>query len=50
MLDFDIILQDIGEFGRYQKLLLIFVVLPATLPGGFHGFSQVMNCSTQLEN
>ncbi|GAV03966.1 hypothetical protein RvY_14319 [Ramazzottius varieornatus] len=41
MIDFDEILLEVGQFGRYQKLLLVFVVLPATLPGGFHGFSQI---------
>jgi hypothetical protein len=41
-MDFDEILKDVGEFGRYQQLLLIFIILPACLPGAFHGFSQVL--------
>ncbi|GAV03917.1 hypothetical protein RvY_14281 [Ramazzottius varieornatus] len=42
-MDFDDILQDIGEFGRYQQLLLIIVILPSLIPGGFHGFSQIFS-------
>ncbi|OQV25356.1 Carcinine [Hypsibius exemplaris] len=45
-MDFDVILGDVGEFGRYQKLLLVFVILPACLPGGFHGFSQIFSVAT----
>ncbi|XP_055328148.1 beta-alanine transporter-like [Paramacrobiotus metropolitanus] len=45
-MDFDVILKDIGEFGRYQKLLFVFVILPACLPGGFHGFSQLFSVGT----
>ncbi|CAK9290217.1 unnamed protein product [Gordionus sp. m RMFG-2023] len=38
MLDFDDILPELGSFGRYQKLLITFICLPATLPCSFFGF------------
>lgn len=40
-LDFDEILSDIGEFGRYQKLVLWFILLPGVFPCGFHAYSQL---------
>ncbi|XP_055333871.1 beta-alanine transporter-like [Paramacrobiotus metropolitanus] len=45
-MDFDVILRDVGEFGRYQILLLIFVIIPACVPGGMHSFSQLFLVAT----
>lgn len=40
-MDFDAILDDVGSFGRYQKLVIYLVVLPAVLPCGFHAYVQL---------
>lgn len=40
-LDLDDLLPVIGEFGRYQKLLLWFICLPACIPCGFCAFNQL---------
>ncbi|XP_008178363.1 carcinine transporter [Acyrthosiphon pisum] len=39
--DLDEVLPIIGEFGRYQKLLLWLVCLPACIPCGFGAFNQL---------
>jgi hypothetical protein len=39
--DLDELLPLIGEFGKYQKLLLWFICLPACIPCGFCAFNQV---------
>ncbi|GAU93441.1 hypothetical protein RvY_05380 [Ramazzottius varieornatus] len=39
--DFDRFLSSVNSFGKYHKLVLAFVFLPAVLPGSFHGFNQV---------
>ncbi|KAJ6648260.1 Carcinine transporter [Pseudolycoriella hygida] len=39
--DLDDLLPIIGEFGRYQKLLLWFICLPACIPCGFCAFNQL---------
>ncbi|XP_050433581.1 carcinine transporter [Adelges cooleyi] len=39
--DLDEVLPIVGEFGRYQKLLLWFVCLPACIPCGFGAFNQL---------
>lgn len=39
--DVDDLLPQIGEFGRYQKLLIWFVCLPACIPCGFGAFNQL---------
>ncbi|XP_057379735.1 carcinine transporter-like [Daphnia carinata] len=39
--DFDDLLPYVGEFGRYQKLLVWLVCLPACIPCGFHAFNQL---------
>lgn len=33
--------ENIGEFGRYQKLVLWFVLLPGVFPCGFHAYNQL---------
>lgn len=40
-MDLDEVLPIIGEFGRYQKLLLWLVCLPACIPCGFGAFNQL---------
>jgi hypothetical protein len=40
-MDLDDLLPQVGEFGRYQKLLMWFVCLPACIPCGFCAFNQL---------
>lgn len=40
-MDLDNLLPDIGDFGRYQKLLLWLICLPACIPCGFCAFNQL---------
>lgn len=44
--DLDDLLPIVGEFGRYQRLLLWFVCLPACLPCGFCAFNQLFMTDT----
>lgn len=37
----DDLLPVLGEFGRYQKLLLWLICLPACIPCGFCAFNQL---------
>ena len=39
--DFDDLLPHVGEFGRFQKILVWLVCLPACIPCGFHAFNQL---------
>lgn len=39
--DLDDLLPEVGEFGRYQKLLICLVCLPACVPCGFSAFNQL---------
>ena len=40
-MDFDNILPDVGEYGKYQKLMVWFVLLPGMIPCGFHAYNQL---------
>uniref|UniRef100_A0AAR5P5L2 Major facilitator superfamily (MFS) profile domain-containing protein n=4 Tax=Dendroctonus ponderosae TaxID=77166 RepID=A0AAR5P5L2_DENPD len=40
-MDLDDILPQIGEFGKYQKLMLWLICLPACFPCGFGAFNQL---------
>ncbi|KAF4524309.1 hypothetical protein B566_EDAN005365 [Ephemera danica] len=40
-MDLDDLLPHVGEFGRYQKLLIWLVCLPACIPCGFCAFNQL---------
>ncbi|XP_063925688.1 beta-alanine transporter [Zophobas morio] len=40
-MDLDDVLPEVGEFGRYQKLVLWFILLPGVFPCGFHAYNQL---------
>ncbi|XP_012279081.1 carcinine transporter isoform X2 [Orussus abietinus] len=40
-IDFDEVLQHVGEKGRYQNIMYYLLCIPATLPAAFLAFSQV---------
>lgn len=40
-IDFDEVLQHIGERGRYQQIMYYLLCIPATIPAAFLAFSQV---------
>lgn len=40
-MDLDELLPHVGEFGRYQKLMLWLICLPACIPCGFGAFNQL---------
>lgn len=44
-MDLDSILPSVGEFGKYQKLVIWFILLPAVFPCGFHAYNQIFMAS-----
>lgn len=40
-MDFDDILPLVGEFDTYQKLMILLVMLPGTIPCGFNAYNQL---------
>jgi MFS transporter, OCT family, solute carrier family 22 (organic cation transporter), member 4/5 len=44
--DLDELLPAIDEFGKYQKMLLWFICLPACIPCGFCAFNQLFMADT----
>ncbi|OQV14655.1 Carcinine [Hypsibius exemplaris] len=49
-MDFDDILQMIGPFGRYQKLVIFLVLLPALLPDGILVLNSVFMAATPADH
>ena len=47
-MDFDDLLAHVGSFGRYQKIVLLLVLFPATLPCGFFSWNQVKPSNISL--
>lgn len=39
--DFDAVQDVVGGFGKFQKLVVFFVIVPALLPTGFFAFNVV---------
>lgn len=49
--DFDDVLEQVGSFGKYQKLVIFLVFLPALLPDGvlvLNGVSSSINLHSQI--
>ncbi|XP_037077485.1 carcinine transporter-like [Pollicipes pollicipes] len=46
MIDFDNVLLEIGERGRYQQIMYLLLCIPATIPAAFVAFNQVFISGT----
>ncbi|OQV14605.1 Carcinine [Hypsibius exemplaris] len=40
-IDFDDVLRDIGQYGRYQKIIMWSCLFPLCIPSGIHWFNQI---------
>ncbi|XP_055328916.1 beta-alanine transporter-like [Paramacrobiotus metropolitanus] len=47
--NYDAILDEIGGFGIYQKLILFLVLIPAIIPNGFYNYNIVFMSATPAE-
>ncbi|XP_030383145.1 carcinine transporter [Scaptodrosophila lebanonensis] len=47
--DLDDLLPTIGEFGKYQKLLVFGICLPACIPCGFCAFNQIFMADVPID-
>ncbi|CAH1998605.1 unnamed protein product [Acanthoscelides obtectus] len=45
-MDLDEVLPCVGEYGKYQKLVLWFILLPGVFPCGFHAYNQLFMAAT----
>ncbi|CAH0546488.1 unnamed protein product [Brassicogethes aeneus] len=45
-MNLDDVLPTVGEFGKYQKLVLWFILLPGVFPCGFHAYNQLFMAAT----
>ncbi|XP_055328795.1 beta-alanine transporter-like [Paramacrobiotus metropolitanus] len=50
IVDFDDILEEVGSFGKYQKLLIFLVFLPALLPDGVLVLNAVFMAATPADH
>jgi hypothetical protein len=39
--DFDDVLRDIGDYGKYQKIVMWTLLFPLCIPSGIHWFNQI---------
>ena len=46
MIDFDDVLLEIGQMGRYQLGMYLLLCIPATMPAAFIAFQQVFLVAT----
>lgn len=42
MLDFDHVLLEVGEFGRYQRFVVLLLIVPACFMNAYNSFGLVM--------
>ena len=46
MIDFDNVLLEVGQMGRYQLFMYLMLCIPATIPAAFIAFQQVFIVAT----